>query len=145
PDDHRNQGEPRPDDESREGRPQPYGDDIPASVTFSEMMRRAAARSRSRPSVWADPGLPARVPNNRRYDTRARRDSGEPPLAPPELPEFDDAPVPPETQLGEGEGGEGPPPPPIQHYEDALEEQRERRTQRRRTRARRRTVGVIGG
>lgn len=148
PDDHRKQDELRPDDEPRGDAPQSYGDEIPASVAFSEMMRQAARRSRPRPSVWADPATPARAPNNRRYEAiRAQYGQDAPSSRPPEPPEFHDDPTPLETEygLGGGNGDEGPPPPPLQEYEDALEEQRERRVKRRKTRARRRTVGVIGG
>ena len=148
PDDDRNVRDSLPDNEPRDDSPQPPGDDIPASVAFMEMMRQAAARSRPKPSVWADPSMPARAPGSRRYSAaRASLYGGDnlPPAQPPEFEPDPESPPDTEYDMGDGDGGEPPPPPPSQHYEDALEEQRVRRVKRRKTRARRRTVGVLGG
>ncbi len=149
PDDDRNVRDSLPDNEPRDDSPQPPGDDIPASVAFMEMMRQAAAKSRPKPSVWADPSMPARAPGSRRYNApRSSYGAGPPPpITPPEM-DPEPGPEPPDTRFGmgddNGDGGE-PPPPPSQHYEDALEAQRVQRVKRRKTRARRRTVGVFGG
>lgn len=129
------------DDEHREPReadqPAPDAGDIPASVTFMEMMRQAAAKSPP-PSVWAEPGAPLRPPAGRRYVRRAR-DSDDAKAGvsnatpPPEEPPLVDKPP------------ESAPPPLPQKYEAALQEQRILRVKRRETRRRRRTVGVLGG
>ncbi|MFO7322188.1 MAG: N-acetylmuramoyl-L-alanine amidase [Chloroflexota bacterium] len=121
------------DDEHTEPRradqPGPGTDNIPASVAFMELMRQAAAKSRPQPSIWADPGTPARPRAGKRY-IRPLTDAPEEPPAQP-------APV--ETTAS------GSPPPPPSHYEAALQEQRIRRIKRREIRRRRRTVGVFGG
>jgi N-acetylmuramoyl-L-alanine amidase len=151
PDDERDVRGPHQNPESGDEPASLQGRDVPASVMFSELMRQAAARSKPRPSVWADPSLSGVTPTNRTYNTRARLSGNEPPR-PATPPMFEDEPVPPppEEDAGDGDGGddgnyEPPPPPPSQEYEDALEAQRVRRVKRRKTRAHRRTVGMFGG
>lgn len=95
---------------------EPSDGDVPASVTFMELMRQAAARANA--NAPQPPAQPLRRPA-----------SGETAAQPAPLP----------TQLDTLTSTEG------RQLQEALEAQRIRRVKRRRARRRQQTVGVLGG
>ena len=109
--------EPRFTDDQAAQNPQPPPDDgeIPASVAFMEIMRRAAAKAESeRPPRSVPPPSVTRDPRSVN--------------APQPAPEASQ-----------------PPANPQRTYDSAMEEQRIQRVKKRQTRRRRQTVGVMGG
>jgi N-acetylmuramoyl-L-alanine amidase len=113
---------PRFDDEEprEEWTPEPENGDIPASVTFMEMMRQAAAKSA--------PPTPAEQLFSKPAD--AARPQTPRPVNPVEPEAAVQAPAVKDDQ---------------QRHDEAMNEQRVRRVKKRRARRRRQTVGVLGG
>lgn len=109
--------------------------DIPASVIFTELMRKAAS---SRPP--SEPQAPRQID----YPARPAR---RPPPSHTPLPQAPD----PAPEVLQEEAAAAPAPPPArpptaaQRRESAMEQQKVRRVQRRRQRRRHRTVGTVGG
>ncbi len=157
-DERKPEGSKEPADESRES------GGIPASVTFSEMMRHVAARSdANKEPSWTDPVIPRRRPklsishqappsaaaktptNSPVHDsTSASAQETEPPL--PFTDDDIEAQAETPAEANSADHARFPfPAPAVPGNEAALEEQRIRRVKRRQTRRRRRTVGVLGG